>query len=67
MSNSKNEGELFAYLHQYSIYIEEIGLTCGPLTAEIHLARVGTAESRSFGCNVAEEIGTVADTEFTYP
>ena len=53
MSNSKNEGELFAYLHQYLIYIEEIKLTCGPLTAEIHLARVGTAESRSFWCGVA--------------
>ena len=67
MSNSKNKGEIFAYLRQYCIYTEEIGLTCGPPTAEIHLARVGTAESRSFGCEVAEKLGTVADTEFTCP
>ena len=62
MSNSKNEGELFAYLHQYSIYIEEIGLTCGPLTAEIHLDCVGTVESRLFGCEVTEKLSTVTNT-----
>ena len=65
MSISKNEGEIFAYLRQYCIYTEEIGITCGPPTAEIYLARVGTAESHSFGCKVAKKIGTVADTEFT--
>ena len=34
------------------------------MTAEIHPARVGTAESRSFCCGVAEKLSTVADTEF---
>ena len=62
MSNSKKEGELFAYLSQYSIYIEEIGPTYGPVTAEIHTAHVGTTESRSFLCEVAEKLSTVADT-----
>ena len=62
MNNLKKGGELFAYLSQYSIYTEEIGLTCGPVTAEIHPAHVDTAESRSFCCGVAEKLSTVADT-----
>ena len=54
----------FAYLTQYAIYIGEIWLTCDLVPAEIHPDHVGTAESRSFCCGVAEKFNTVADKEF---